>query len=119
VRRWRVDFGDELLADLLRHRLCDCMGKGEIDNNQLVALERHERIREDAERHHVPASVKELEVGGEDAKAAGLAGRDIGTALRAVLHEVVSQPDEKRLSRDWQLSRLQKKGSKWTRHWRS
>lgn len=112
VRRWRVDFGDELLADLLRHRLCDCMGKGEIDNEQLVALERLERIREDAERHRVPASVKQLKVGGEDAKAAGLAGRDIGSALRAILHEVVSQPDEKRLSRDWQLSRLQTKGSK-------
>jgi hypothetical protein len=112
VRRWRVDYGDDLLADLLRHRLCDCMGKGEINNEQLVALERLERIREDAERHRVPASVKELKVGGEDAKAVGLAGRDIGSALRSILHEVVSQPDEKRLSRDWQLSRLEKKGSK-------
>ncbi len=112
VRRWRVDYGDELLADLLRHRLCDCMGKSEINNEQLVALERLERIREDAERHRVPASVKELKVGGEDAKAAGLVGRDIGTALRSVLHEVVSQPDAKRLSREWQLARLQKKGPK-------
>lgn len=111
VRRWRVDFGDDLLADLLRHRLCDCMGKGEIDNDQLVALERLERIREDAERRHVPASTKELQVGGEDAKAVGIVGRDIGTALRSILHEVVSQPDEKRLNRDWQLTRLQTKGS--------
>ncbi len=110
VRRWRVEYGDELLADLLRHRLCDCMGKGQINNDQLVALERLERIREDAERHRVPASVKALKVNGNDAKEAGLDGRAIGAALRSILHEVVSQPDEKRLSREWQLARLQTKG---------
>jgi len=112
VRQWRVEYGDELLTDLLKHRLCDCMGKGEVSNDQLVALARLERIHEDAVRHHVPASVKELAINGNDAKAAGLAGRDIGTAMRGILHEVVSQPDSKRLSREWQLGRLERKGSK-------
>ena len=110
VRQWRVQYGDALLADLLKHRLCDCMGKGQIDNEQLVALQRLEHIREEAVRHRVPASVKELAINGDDAKAAGLAGRDIGTALRSILHEVVSQPDAKRLDREWQLGRLNKKG---------
>jgi len=112
VRQWRVEYGDELLTKLLKHRLCDCMGKGEISNEQLVALARLERIHEDAVRGHVPASVKELAINGNDAKAVGVVGRDIGTALRSILHEVVSQPDAKRLSREWQLGRLERKGPK-------
>jgi tRNA nucleotidyltransferase (CCA-adding enzyme) len=110
VRRWRCELGDGLLADLFKHRLCDTMGKGEIDNSALMALARLEQIREDAERRHVPTSVKDLKINGNDAIEAGLKGPVIGKALHGVLHEVVSQPDEKRLSRDWQLGRLATKG---------
>lgn len=106
VRRWRCELGDELLSDLLKHRLADVMGKGTVDYSHLRALARLEQIREDAERAGVPASVKQLAVNGHDAKALGLEGEAIGKALRGVLHEVVSQPDERRLSREWQLSRL-------------
>lgn len=106
VRRWRCELGDELLADLLKHRLADVMGKGSVDYSHLRALARLEQIREDAERHGVPASVKDLAINGHDAKALGLRGAGIGKALRAVLHEVVSQPDERRQSREWQLERL-------------
>lgn len=109
VRRWRTELGDELLADLFKHRLADVMGKGSVDYNHLRALARLEQIREEAQKRGVPASVKELAVNGHDAKALGLEGQAIGKALRAVLHEVVSQPDKRRLSREWQLARLEAK----------
>ncbi len=112
VRRWRCELGDELLADLLKHRLCDVMGKGSIDNSQLMALARLEQIREDAERHRVPKSVKDLKINGHDAMERGLEGKQIGTVLTAILHEVVSQPDVKKLSREWQVQRLEARAAK-------
>jgi tRNA nucleotidyltransferase (CCA-adding enzyme) len=112
VRRWRVELGDALLRDLFMHRLADICGKGNIDGEAVQALARLERIREEAQRRHVPTMRKELEVGGEDAKALGLEGPQIGKALDGVLHEVVSQPDTLRLSREWQLAALERLGKK-------
>ena len=112
VRRWRCELGDELLADLFKHRLCDVMGKGSIDNAQLMALARLEQIREDAQRHRVPKSVKELTINGHDAMERGLEGKQIGEVLTAILHEVVSQPDKQKLSRDWQVQRLEARSAK-------
>lgn len=112
VRRWRCELGDELLADLLKHRLCDVMGKGSIDNAQLMALARLEQIREDAERHRVPKSVKDLQINGHDAIERGLEGKQIGAVLTAILHEVVSQPDAKKLGREWQMNRLEARAAK-------
>ena len=112
VRRWRCELGDELLADLFKHRLCDVMGKGSIDNAQLMALARLEQIREDAERHRVPKSVKELKINGHDAMERGLEGKQIGEVLTAILHEVVSQPDKQKLSREWQTQRLEARAGK-------
>ncbi len=88
------------------------MGKGSIDNSQLMALARLEQIREDAERHRVPTSVKDLKINGHDAMERGLEGKQIGVVLTAILHEVVSQPDVKKLSREWQVQRLEARAAK-------
>ncbi len=50
MRRWRAELGDSLLADLLKHRLADVMGKGSIDNDALLAIARLEEARAEAER---------------------------------------------------------------------
>lgn len=103
VRKWRTELGDELLADLLKHRLCDCMGKGTIDYEAVTKIARMEEIREEAARRGVPASVKDLQVKGADLMSLGLEGPAIGRVQRQLLHEVVSQPEGK--DRDWQLAR--------------
>lgn len=106
VRQGRVKFGDDLLRDLYMHRACDESGKGKLNRQRLDRIAQMEVARFCAEEDGVPASPKELQIDGNDAKALGLEGRAIGAALRAVLHEVASQPTDSMLSRDWQLARL-------------
>lgn len=106
VRRWRADLGDDLLSDLLKHRLADVMGKGTIDNDKLLMIARLEGVREDAQRAGVPTSVKELSISGRDLLEMGLNGPEIGRVQRALLHEVVSQPD--RNDREWLLERARR-----------
>lgn len=108
ARRMRVQFGDDLLRDLFLHRMCDLTGKGEGKANMtaLDAIAMLEAERREAVAAGVPAKPGDLAVGGKDAIDAGLSGRDIGTALHRVLDEVVCQPDERRMSREWQMERL-------------
>jgi tRNA nucleotidyltransferase (CCA-adding enzyme) len=106
VRRWRVELGDELLADLFKHRLADCMGKGAINYDHVQAIARLEKIREDAERLGVPTSPRELEIKGGDIAALGAQGPEIGKIQRKLLDEVVCQPD--RNEKEWLLERAQR-----------
>ncbi len=106
VRTWRCDLGDDLLADLFRHRLCDVMGKSVVDYEAVRAVARLEKIREEAEHAGVPASAKELPISGHDLMAMGLEGPKIGAVQKQLLHEVVSQPE--RNDREWLLGRARK-----------
>lgn len=106
ARRMRVQFGDDMLQDLLMHRMCDITGKGVASMPALDAIGTLERERKIAQDSGVPASTKELRVNGHDAMELGLSGRQIGGALNSVLIEVVDQPDALRMGRDWQLERL-------------
>lgn len=106
VRRWRSELGDALLEDLIKHRMADCMGKGEINYDHLKALARLEKIREDAVDQGVPVSVKQLKIKGGEIAALGIAGRAIGDIQRQLLHEVMSDPS--RNDRDWLITRAQK-----------
>jgi tRNA nucleotidyltransferase (CCA-adding enzyme) len=105
VRRWRAELGDDLLADLLKHRLCDVMGKGVIDGDAVQKIAKMEEIRSDAARRGVPATPRDLPISGNDVRELGLDGPAIGQVLRGLLHEVVSQPDLN--NREWLLSRAQ------------
>jgi tRNA nucleotidyltransferase (CCA-adding enzyme) len=108
VRRMRVQFGDELLRDLLLHRACDLSGKqARVALNHIEHINKMERCRVEAEAAGVPASVKDLEVDGHDANYIGFEGRDIGAALARVLDEVVCDPAGKKLTRQWQWERLE------------
>jgi tRNA nucleotidyltransferase/poly(A) polymerase len=107
VRQWRCQYGDDLLRDLLKLRLCDVMGKADlVDESAVAAIARLEKIRDEAEHEGVPTSPSDLAVGGKEAMSVGLQGPEIGRALRAVLHEVVSQPTKLHRSYSWQLGRL-------------
>ena len=107
VRRMRVKFGDELLRDLFIHRTCDLSGKGvKVALNHIEHIAKMERARQAAEAAGIPKSVKDLEINGKDAHELGLNGRDIGAALSRVLDEVVCDPSDQKLTREWQLARL-------------
>jgi tRNA nucleotidyltransferase (CCA-adding enzyme) len=108
VNRARVKFGDELLHDLYLHRACDAAGKGPgaVDKKHFAALAKMEKFRQEAVKAEVPASVKDLQITGKDVMAHGLRGAAIGKVLHAVLDEVVVDPTELKLSRDWQVTAL-------------
>lgn len=114
VRKWRCEIGDDLLADLLKHRLCDVMGKGEVDYDDLRAIARMEQIREDAIAAGIPASAKDMKdaglIDGHDLIEMGVPKQKIGDVLAAILHEVVSNPD--RMEREWMLGRAEKLAAK-------
>lgn len=109
VRRLRADLGDDLLRDLIRHRMADAMGKstGSISYDDLVSLDRIEKIRAEAQAKGIPASTKDLKdqglIDGKDIMELGVQGRGISEILDQLLHEVVSQP--KLADRDWLLGR--------------
>jgi hypothetical protein len=105
VRRERVRLGDDMLRDLYLHRMCDVSGKGKPNMEYLTQLGQLERVRQEAQRDGVPASTKDLQINGHDCAALGIYGRDIGEVLETILDEVVCQPNEQLLSREWQLER--------------
>ncbi len=106
VRRWRIELGDELLSDLLKHRLADVMGKGTVDNSALLALAKLEEHRAQAEKDNIPNTTKELPITGHDLIELGLDGPRIGEVQRKLLHEVAYNP---RLNdREWLLGRAAK-----------
>jgi hypothetical protein len=108
VRRMRVQFGDELLSDLFLHRTCDLSGKkAKVALNQIEHIAKMERERVKAKDDGVPISVKDLEIDGHDAQYfAGCSGRSIGEVLRRVLDEVVVDPSDQKLTRQWQVDRM-------------
>jgi tRNA nucleotidyltransferase (CCA-adding enzyme) len=105
VRRMRVRYGDDLLRDLLMHRACDVSGKGRVNTAYLQRLADMERVRQEACDAGVPSRPRDLEITGHDLMALGAEGPEIGRVQKALLDEVVSQPTETTLSRDWQLYR--------------
>lgn len=105
VRRARVRLGDEMLHDLYLMRMCDLSGKGNKNAKFLLNVAEMESARAQAEAHGVAVSPKDLRINGHDLIELGVDGRDIGRALKAVLDEVVCQPDETRNDREWQLYR--------------
>jgi tRNA nucleotidyltransferase (CCA-adding enzyme) len=108
VRRMRVQLGDDLLRDLLIHRACDLSGKGAMKQNldAITVVAQMEQERRNAALSNVPAKTTDLAVNGQDCMDQGLSGRDIGLAMKALLDEVVCQPDELHMSREWQLKRI-------------
>jgi tRNA nucleotidyltransferase (CCA-adding enzyme) len=107
VRRMRVQFGDELLADLFLHRMCDLTGKGKPNKGHIEQISRMELLRREAEKDNVPTSPRDLKINGHDVRAIGADGRKIGEILNAVLDDVVCQPTEQTMSREWQLTRAE------------
>jgi tRNA nucleotidyltransferase (CCA-adding enzyme) len=113
IRTWRAEIGDDLLADLFKHRIADAMAKKEgVPYSDLEAIARMEQIREDAVRDNVPASAKDMKdlglINGHDLIEMGVAPQEISSVLAQILHEVISQPS--RMDRNWALLRAAKLG---------
>lgn len=105
VRSWRSELGDDMLRDLIAHRVCDVLGKGGDTGDAIEVLGWIEQIRADAQARGVPLDHKGLKINGRDLIDLGLEGRDIGRVLNQLLHEVLAQP--KLNEREWLLSRAE------------
>jgi tRNA nucleotidyltransferase (CCA-adding enzyme) len=107
IRRLRSELGDELLRDLITHRVCDVIGKGGDITEAMEVLSwiAAEQVR--AQKAGVPISVKELAIDGTELREMGYEGRAIGEMQRQLLHEVLSQPklntNEWLYERAWKL----------------
>jgi len=104
VRRQRVQLGDELLKDLFLMRSCDLTGKGKkvaLDHIHHIAM--LEKVRKAAADENVPCSIRELNINGNEVKALGFVGRDIGRVLNTLLDEVACNP--KLNDHEWLISR--------------
>jgi tRNA nucleotidyltransferase (CCA-adding enzyme) len=93
IRKMRVELGDDLMRDLITHRVCDCLGKGgkpwdEIGTLTAIASEQQTAINE-----KVPLSVEDLKIKGGEIAAMGYKGKEIGEVQRLLLHEVLAQPN--------------------------
>lgn len=106
VRKWRSELGDNMLRDLITHRTCDILAKGDIPpQEQLDALAWVANEQQRAIDMHVPVSVNDLPISGRDIVELGARGPQIGEVQRKLLHDVIAQP--KLNNRDWVLSRAE------------
>jgi tRNA nucleotidyltransferase/poly(A) polymerase len=103
VRKWRAELGDDMLRDLITHRLADVIGKGGDIQDACDVLQWVEQERQRARDAGVPVNAKGLKIDGHDLKALGLDGREIGRVQKELLHEVLAQP--KLNEHDWLLQR--------------
>lgn len=103
IRKLRAELGDDLLRDLITHRLADVLGKGgdTTDAVDVLMWIAHEQKR--AIEAKVPTNVTELDISGRELVDLGLQGKDIGSVQKLLLHEVLSQP--KLNANEWLLSR--------------
>jgi tRNA nucleotidyltransferase/poly(A) polymerase len=107
VRKWRAELGDELLRDLIAHRLFDVIGKGGDISEAVEVLAWMEQERSRAASMGVPTNRKELAItGGQLHDTLGLTGRAIGWVQDRLLHEVLAQPNLN--TPEWLLQRANK-----------
>lgn len=107
VRRARVRLGDQMLSWVIMHRMCDLAGKGRATKASLTNMlhvGEQETIRQEAQDAGVPIKPADLAINGKDVMELGARGRQVGAVLAAVLDEVVCDPTEQKLSREWQLT---------------
>lgn len=92
VRKLRAELGDQMLRDLITHRLADVLGKGGDTTASVEVLTwiAHEQDR--AIDAGVPLHAKDLKITGFDLKELGLDGHEIGRVQKQLLHEVLAQP---------------------------
>lgn len=103
IRKLRAELGDDLLRDLITHRLCDVLGKGGDVSEACEVLEWIANEQQRAIAAGVPVSVNDLQVRGTQLKLLGFQGPQIGDVQRKLLHDVLAQP--KLNTEDWLLSR--------------
>lgn len=93
IRKLRSELGDELLRDLITHRLCDVIGKGGDTTEAVEVLTWIANEQERAIASNVPVKVTDLELSGGELAEMEFHGRAIGAMQRQLLHEVLAQPD--------------------------
>jgi tRNA nucleotidyltransferase (CCA-adding enzyme) len=92
ARKLLARYGAGLLFDLLDHKEADLSGKGDLPVESLAELRELRAIVE--REQESPHRLRDLAIGGDDLIGLGFApGPEIGGALRALLDEVVVEPE--------------------------
>lgn len=105
IRRYRARLGDDLFADLIKHKRADAHGKLALPDEKVFnRLDKMEQVR--VESKHVPVSVVDLNIDGNELMKIGFQGPAIGETLRTLLKEVLSKPE--RNTNEWLKQRAKK-----------
>jgi tRNA nucleotidyltransferase (CCA-adding enzyme) len=92
ARKLLARYGAGLLFDLLDHKEADLSGRGDLPVDSLAELRELRAIVE--REQESPHRLRDLAIGGDDLIGLGFApGPEIGGALRALLDEVVVEPE--------------------------
>lgn len=105
IRKLRAELGDELLRDLITHRLCDVLGKGGDTSEAVEVLSWVANEQERAIAAGVPLKPTDLKISGQELLDMGLVGRAIGEMQRTLMHEVLAQP--KLNNNEWLVGRAE------------
>lgn len=106
ARLMRVEFGDDMARDMIGMAAC-IAAHGRYKQNHLGLLGSMEEARASAAKQGVPASIKELKIGGRDLIDLGVDPRQISRMLRDVLNYVNRNPGASNLSYEGQIKLVQ------------
>ena len=103
IRRWLSRLGWETLDKLLILQKADMVSKGVDVTNELPQFDRLRAILAEIQAENACLSLKDLAVKGNDLMELGYSGKDIGTALNALLEQVLDEqlPNEKEALLAW------------------
>lgn len=94
VKRAIAAVGDDIFMDLIHLKRADCLSQNVVlTAPRMDYLETLEEIYEKIKENNEPFSVKNLKINGNNLKALGFQGKEIGEKLNFLLEKVMDNPD--------------------------
>ena len=95
VKRAINKVGDDLFLDLCALKRADCLSQNlELTSPRLNYIDELERIYKEIKENNEGISLKDLKVNGDDIKALGFSGREIGEILAFLLDRIIENPED-------------------------
>lgn len=93
VKRAINKVGDDIFYDLLCLKRADCKGQNlELTKSRLPYIDRLFELYEEIKTNCEPFGIKNLDINGNDIKALGYEGKQIGEVLNILLEKVMEEP---------------------------
>lgn len=95
VKRAINKVGDDLFLDLCALKRADCLSQNlKLTSPRLDYIKELERLYAEIKENNEGLSLKDLKVNGNDLKALGFCGKEIGEILSALLEHIIEKPED-------------------------